>query len=340
MPARTKTTGRKFFSPGPASDPAYAFCLNEPEYAYIRERIEAMWAKYEPYCPDANFLAEARSHFVERTWEMRLACVFLERGFPLVSRAKDAGPDVCIDTTPRIWVEATAVSAGTGPNRVPDRPARAFTVAERGYTDEELPDVGWHGRPPSEESVILRCTQALKEKRDKYLGYLRAGIVKLGEPYVVAMSLAGIEDAFYLCDYDHGTPVFVKALFGIGAEHILLSSQDGERARMHMPPRPFVTTATGAEVAAHAFASSTYPEISGVFGSCTDIVNAPLEPGREIMYVNNPRADSPIASGTFDFGMEFVGTERGSKGTVERRDRRKPYDLGEASEALIKASPR
>jgi hypothetical protein len=288
-----------------------------------------MWAKYEPYCPDANFLAEARSHFVERMWEMRLACVFLERGFPLLVRSEAAGPDLCIDATPRIWVEATAVSAGNGPDRIPDRAARAFTVAERGYTDEELPDASWHGRPPSEESVILRCTQALDEKRRKYERYLRAGIVTPGEPYVVAMSLAGIEDAFYLCQYDD-IPVFLKALFGIGSDHILLSERDGEKAKLHQPPRPAVKKATGAEVAAHAFASSTHQEISGVFGSCTDIVNAPVDPGREIMFVNNPRAHSPIASGTFPFGMEFVASERGPKGTIERRDHRKPYDLVEA----------
>ncbi len=329
MPAR-KLTGRKFFSPGPASDPTYAFCLNEPEYSGVREQIEAMWAKYQPYCPDANFLTEARSRFVERTWEMRLACVFIECGFPLLVRSETAGPDLCINATPRIWVEATAVSAGNGPDRVPDRAARAFTVAERGYTDEELPDAGWHGRPPSEESVILRCTQALDEKRRKYERYLRAGITKPGEPYIVAMSLAGIEDAFYLCQYDN-IPVFLKALFGIGPDYIVPSGRDGERAKMYQPPRPVVAKATGAEVAAHAFASSTHPEISGVFGSCTDIVNAPLEPGREIMFVNNPQATAPIVPGTFDFGMEFVASERGSKGTIERRDRRKPYDFGKVT---------
>src|SRR5438477_10957110 len=101
MSARTKTTVRKFFTPGPAPDATYAFCLNEPEYAYVRETIETMWAKYEPYCPDANFLTEARSHFVERTWEMRLACVFLERGFPLLVRSGIAGPDLCIDAALR-----------------------------------------------------------------------------------------------------------------------------------------------------------------------------------------------------------------------------------------------
>jgi hypothetical protein len=330
--ASAKTRGRKFFSTGPASDPTYDLYLNEPQAALVRDRIEEMWAKYEPYCPDTNFLAEARSHFVERTWEMRLGCVLLERGLPLV-RGGSVGPDLCIDVLPRIWVEATAVSSGIGADRVPDRTARAFTAAQRGYTDEELPGIDWHGRPPSEESVILRCTQALEEKRRKYDRYLHAGIVKPGDRYIVAMSLAGIDQSSFLCDFD-GIPIFLKALFGIGPDRILLSRTDGEDDRLYRPSRPYVAKASGAEVAAHAFASSSHTEISGVFGTCSDIVNASLQAGNEIMFVNNPRAQAPIAPGTFDFGMEFVASEdvTGRNGTIVPRDRRKRYDFGAAAD--------
>jgi hypothetical protein len=333
MPANGKTTGRKFFIRGPASDPMYQFCLNEPQYAPVRDRIEEMWATYEPYCPDPNLLEEARIHFVERTWEMRLGCVLLERGFPLV-RGSAAGPDLCIDVSPRIWVEATVVIPGVGADRVPGRAARAFTVDQRGYTDDELPGIDWHGRPPSEESVILRCTQALERKREQYDRSVRAGIVKPRDRYVVAMSLAGIDQSFFLCDFD-GIPIFLKALFGIGADRILLSRTDGEKDRLYRPSRPVVAKESGAEVAAHAFASSSHPEISGVFGTCSDIVNASLQAGNEIMFVNNPRAQAPIAPGTFDFGMEFIASEdaSGRNGTIDRRDRRERYDFGEAAGA-------
>jgi len=315
---------RAFFTPGPAPDLTYAFCLNEPGYAAMRERIEEMWAKYEPYCPDQHFLDEARRHLHERAWEMRLACVLLDAGFPLVpTEAK--GPDICIDRSPRIWVEAVAVGPGERADRVPDRTSRAFTEAERGYSADELPDMPWHGEPPSEESLILRCTEAVDRKRKAYQTYLADGIVKAGEPYIVAISLSRIEDAFYQCDFDR-IPVFLQAVFPIGAEHIRLSSEAGED-KFFRPPRPFVTKAAGTQIATFAFASPTHPEISGVFGSCTDIVNAPSEPGREIMFVNNPHAWSPIAPGTFAFGMEFIASEQeqDSKGTIERRDHRRRY---------------
>ena len=275
-----------------------------------------MWARYEPYCPDRHFLTEARTHFLDRTWEMRLACVLLDNGFTLL-RTSSTGPDICIDGSPRIWIEATAASGGRGTDRVADRAARAFTEAERGYSDEELPGIDWHGRPPSEESVILRCTEALDRKSKAYEKYRSEGIIREDEAYIIALSLAGIEDAFYLFDYD-GVPVVLQALFGIGAEHLVLPGLGGGNARLTRPPRPMVRKSVGAEIAVHAFASTTHLGISGFLGTCTDIVNAPLESGREIMFVNNPNARAPIEAGTFRFGMEFIA----SNGEIRRQDHR------------------
>jgi hypothetical protein len=330
-PMKPVKARRPFFTPGPAPDPTYEFWLNVPANAFQREKIEEMWEKYEPFCPDTNFLEEARQAFHERTWEMRLACVLLDRGFRLV-RPGATGPDICIDGSPRIWVEAIAVGPGKGPDRVPDRASRAFTDVDRGYRDDELPDVLWHGRPPSEESLILRCTAAIHEKAEAYARYRRDGIVKAGEPYIVAISLARIEHAFYHCQFDD-IPVFLQALFRIGAEQIRLSSGPGEKDKLFRPDRPGVGKAAGTKIATDAFASARHPEISGVFGSCTDIMNELSEPGRNIMFVNNPRAEAPIAEGTFKFGMEFVATKDSgtSTATIERRDRRIPYSVSSRS---------
>lgn len=73
---------------------------------------------------------------------------------------------------------------------------------------------------------------------------------------------------------------------------------------------------------------------SGRVGPCADIVNASLQPGNDIMFVNNPRARTPIAPGTFDFGMEFMASEdvSGRTGIIERRDHRRAYEVGEAAD--------
>jgi hypothetical protein len=306
----------KFFSEGRAAHPIYEYCLREPMYAGVRDRIETLWVRYEPICPDLDFVERARTEFVELTWQMYLACVLMDHSLPL-RRPGTFGPDIWIDMLPRIWVEAVAVGAGDAADRVPDREARAFTEAERGYTNEEISGI-WHGRPPSEETVILRITSALDAKYRAYERYLSKGIVKEDEPYVVALNLAGIEDSFFLCNLDEGAPVVVQALFGIGAEHLSLAGPAGGRAELRRGKRPVVTKSTGAEISARAFASLTHRGISGVLATCTDIVNVPLESGREIMYVNNPSARAPLVSGIFPFGMEF----HASDGEIERRDHR------------------
>lgn len=50
-----------------------------------RELFEALWPAFEPYA-DPNFLQELRKHFHQRTWEMYLCNVLLQKGLPAASR--------------------------------------------------------------------------------------------------------------------------------------------------------------------------------------------------------------------------------------------------------------
>jgi hypothetical protein len=71
-----------FFSSGPAAA-LYTAHLEHGTKTGVRQRIEDLWARYYPYCPDPHFLSDAREHFVQRTWEMYLACALLDAGFGL-----------------------------------------------------------------------------------------------------------------------------------------------------------------------------------------------------------------------------------------------------------------
>ncbi len=138
-----------FFSTGPAGA-LYAAHLEHGTKTGVRERIEELWARYRPYCPDAHFLSDARKHFVQRTWEMYLACALMDVGFEL-SRPPPKGPDILttLDGS-RLWIEAVAPTAGDGPDAVPGREKRGRMVGRV-----------WSGSPPSDESLILRCASAL-----------------------------------------------------------------------------------------------------------------------------------------------------------------------------------
>jgi hypothetical protein len=289
----------KFFNDGEASDPAYVMWRNEPLYASLRERVERLWTKYQPFCPDRHFLAEAKTHFLQRTWEMHLACVLMDHGATL-RRHPPTGPDICIGSDPPTWVEAVAVGGGEGIDRVQN-------AEERRYKDEPSDPEVWAGDLPSEESLVLRCTHALEVKRSAFDRYRKAGIVAARDICIVAISFAGIDDAFYLFNYDE-IPIVVKALFGIGPDMLSYPRESDAPPKWFHPHRPRTTKISGARVVANAFAAGHAKDISGTFATAWDLSNS-SDAGEKIMFVNNPTARSLIPAGTFQFGSEFIARD-------------------------------
>ena len=290
----------KFFTQGPAPDPLYAACRDtkwNPRYPHL---VEELWAKFAPFCPDAHFLEDARSHFLERTWEMYLACVLLEHGQQLV-RPPAKGPDICIvGGDNRVWVEAVAVKPGDGADRVLPREARGrFRETRSGVT-------GWGGVPPTDDSLILRYMSALDAKRQKFVGYMSDGIVKAGEPCIVAVSVAQIEDAEAMCETRFGVPVAVRALFGIGPMYLRVPIGSDEEATTGHHPQTEVVKKSGTRIPTNKFGSDACAEVSGVFCTCAGIVSTPKNRGAEIVFVNNPFATAQIGAGTFKFGTEYT----------------------------------
>jgi hypothetical protein len=285
------------FQPGNATDPIYAAFRDNAWNKPRRELIESMWAKFEPYCPDTgHFLEEVRRNFIERTWEMYLACVLLDRGFVL-RKTEPKGPDICIlDGERRIWVEATAPKPGTGPDAVPPRAARGRSHGSG----------GWSGVPPSSKILALRYTSALDAKRKKVIAYRKCGIVKPSEPYIIAINIEQIEDAEAFCDDGLGVPIGVGALFGIGEPFLRVPLYSDEEATAGNHVQLSVAKRSGTKIPTQFFASNACPEVSGVFCTCTGIIAAPKCPGAEVIFANNPFADAKIAPGTFKFGTEYV----------------------------------
>jgi hypothetical protein len=303
--------------------PTYAFCLRDPRSA-VRTRIEAMWSKYEPYCPDPHFLSDAAAHFTQRTWEMYLACLMLDKGFPLIRPPSD-GPDICIDLKPRIWIEAIAVGAGNGPDYVRGPRERIVVAPDPACAADEFSST-WARDVPSEESVILRCTSAMAAKNESRAADIAKGVVKEEDAYIVAVSLAEIDDAFFHFSYDFDWPVLLQALFGIGEERLLSAERDGEKPRLFRGTRPVVAKQGGTQIPTTGFTSPVWQGISGAFGIALDVVNS-WPDGHQMMFVNNPSAAVPVPTGTFAFGMEYVA----ANGRIQRNDHRTPASRPGAS---------
>lgn len=294
-----------------------SFCAYRDKEIYrdCRIFIEKLWARYQPYCPDNDFESQFKKHFHQRIWEMRLACALLDSGHRLEKR-KGFGPDICIKGDVPIWVEAVAVEAGVSVDRVLSAEERRDNTMRH-----ERPELSWSGDPPSEESIILRCTSAMSDKIKKIKKYKQNGIIQASEPVVIAINIGKIDENAYFSTSPPPS-IFIKSFFGIGEMHVSCVPDSGGGLRCWHPSRPTILRASGSPVSTQLFLGDEAKDISGVLGSCMSILNAfyfqrHLPP--EFVLVNNPNAIAPYAPGSIRLGR--LGREyRAEEGEIRHWD--------------------
>ena len=305
-----KTPLQQFFSPGDASDSIYLSHREHGNKIKIKALIEEMWTRFAPVCPDDinDFLTDARSHFVQRVWEMYLANVLMEQ-FDL-AKPPPEGPDILFEHDGvRHWVEAVAPGPGTGPNAVP----------QSGPDDRMIPHI-------PEDKLILRLTSAIYDKLSKIEKYKDKGIVGAEDACVIAVNVSRIRDADL---EDHDVPMVIKALFPVGEGVLRFTPYSEEDPEFGYKHREAVTkkrpgpegVEDGPSIPTTLFLDPRSKPISSVFYSSWGIWFGPNPIGRDINVVHNPQAAVPIAHNLFDFGMEHFWVE----GDALHRDRRK-YD--------------
>lgn len=293
-----------FFSSGPAGK-LYAAHLEHGNKTGVRQRIEDLWERYSPYCPDPHFLSDAREHFVQRTWEMYLACALLDVGFCL-EKPPPKGPDILTTVDgARLWIEAVAPTPGDGPDAVPGREKRGHMVGRI-----------WSGSPPSDESLILRCASALTYKLTKWQEYVSGGVVAPTDRLAIAICLGDIDEAFLS---ETGVPVILKALFPIGPYYMSFAvGRPDVEPRGGYKYRDTVVKQGGALVSTTLFEKhSVAKSLVGVFFSEWGIWNAPARIGHDIVFVHNPFMRERVPEGAFSFVREEWVP--GPDGTIVRR---------------------
>lgn len=73
-------------------DPLYTLNRDSKFRQHIRDFVEDLWSRYEPYCGDTNVLGEARRQFQQFTWQMYVGACLLDAGHTL-EKAAPEGPD-------------------------------------------------------------------------------------------------------------------------------------------------------------------------------------------------------------------------------------------------------
>jgi hypothetical protein len=299
-------TRPSLFTEGPASDPCFLLCRDEEMFRDSREFLEVIWTRYAQYCPDNHFEREIREQFHQRTWEMYLACLLLDGGHEL-RKTRPKGPDLCIEGESPVWIEAIAVEPGVSEDRVKPQ-------EERRDTNTSQIEGVWIGEPPSEESLILRCTNAMALKSKKIKEYKSQGIVGCNDVCLVAISLGKIEGASLFFS-TRPESIFLKAFFGIGEEYVAYTPGSGGGIRHGHHHRPTVAKASGNTVSACQFLYDNASHVSGLLGTCVNIFNVKSAPS-EIILVNNPTALAPLSPKVLNVGTEF----RAEAGQIKRLD--------------------
>ncbi len=283
----------KLFTEGAATDRLFLSYRDDPWLHEGREYIESLWDVYEEYCPDEHFTTEIRHQFHQRTWEIFLACSLISNGHRLCKPGQK-GPDICIDADPPIWIEAVSVKAGSGEDRVPLDEERLDTCIPQ---EDGIKVIS----PPSEESVILRCTHALKTKGEQITRWKKSGVLPMSDPCVVAISLGAIEGADFFT-YRTCLPVFCKAFLGLGE---LFYNPSNDEQKLGYLSRHHILKAGGDAISTRSFLDRENCDVSGVVCSGRGIFNM-RDSTSDLLFIHNPTALNPINRGVIRAGKEWL----------------------------------
>lgn len=234
-----------------------------------REKFDRLWMKYKPYA-DRHFLNQVRTNFHQRSWEMYVGNVLLEKRLNL--KSQDEGPDFVIDNI--AYVECVAPTKGD--------PARPDSVPEMYFatTPEEIQvqDVPF-------DKMILRISGVMKDKAlDQYENWKSKGWFVSKMPFIIAINTADLEHV-----EDPSMPNVLKALFGF--QFMQINIKTGVVSFTH---RNIVRKSNSELIPVNYFVKYDFGFVSGVLFSDKSVLNHPKNIGDDCIFVNNPFADNPV----------------------------------------------
>ena len=243
----------------------------------------ALWNQFSPFA-DRSFINEFALHPHQRFWEMYLGVHLLNLGFKLFPPTTDKGPDLhlVIDDS-NVWIEATVPGEGEGDDKVP-------TIHEHSQFE-----------PIPVEKIILRFTNSLSEKNNKLNNYLKDGIIKPGDSFLIAICGGMIQ--LVQMDADP-IPAIVKSVYPIGNKQILLDTTKLEIIDDRYNLRTYVVKESGSTVSTKFFGNPTNPKISGVIYSETTMINQQSINNDGFLIIHNSFAENPVKKGVLKLGKE------------------------------------
>ncbi|MHB1456400.1 MAG: hypothetical protein ACYC0V_05730 [Armatimonadota bacterium] len=231
-----------------------------------RDRFEQLWRRFEQYS-DTHFKSEIRVHFHQRSWEMYVGNVLLDKGLSIGS--DNEGPDFVVNGV--TYVECIACTRGddNNLNSVPE-PYVAPTIYE--ILAEAVPT----------DKIILRITNAITTKTMEYSKWRTKRWFDEKSPFVIAINTAdmGCPQRYF------GIPIIINALFGL--ENMVIGPSG----------RSFIWRTTinkgDSQVPVNYFCNNDFDSVSGVLFSEKMVLDHPDRLGDDCVFVNNPFARNPV----------------------------------------------
>ncbi len=234
-----------------------------------REKFDRLWKRYKPYA-DRHFLSQIRTNFHQRSWEMYVGNILLEK--KLTIQSQNEGPDFVFDNI--AYIECVAPTKGN--------PAKPDSVPEMfvATTPEEIRE-----QDVPVDKMILRITGVIKDKAlDQYENWKSKKWFDSKTPFVIAINtgdLSHIEDPTM--------PNVLKALFGFQFMQI-----DIKTGKINFSHRDKVEKSNKEPVPVNYFINIDFSFVSGVLFSDKYVLNHPENIGEDCFFVNNPFADNPV----------------------------------------------
>ena len=277
-----------FFIGGTVDNPLYRYLRDDfvQQACDARSFTNKLWESTSSYL-DLDLQTNAKKQFHQCFWEMYLTAALLEQGFPVVEResrrCKRKGPDVQLGNLDA-WFEAIAVTAGSGSDAIQElEPESNIAI--------DVP----------QDKIKLRLMAAIREKHLKYQTYKENGIVKQGEPFIIALNAALIP---HVQAVELTVPWIVKSLFPIGHQVLQFNIRTRNVVDQYHDYQEYVVKEKGTQIPTTFFEQPGSEGISAVLYS-TAHVFAYRKLGADFKLVHNPQADAPIPKQFLKVGTEY-----------------------------------
>jgi hypothetical protein len=256
---------------------------------------------------EQNLLSDNTYKYWQQLSEVLLADQLAKAGLDPIHKSE--GPDFLIERDgKKIWIEV-------------------ITPEPNGIPNEWINHVSGTVTFPH-EAILLRWTAAIKEKAEKLQSYLKSGLVKPEDAYVIAVNsrlLRGFGGVFPELHGISQFPFAVEATFRVGPYGIKIDPSTLKTVGSGHQDRLFIPKSNGAQVPANTFLDPNFSSISAIWAVDVDELLL-LEQTRPMVIVHNPLATNPIPKNFLPAQSEYVTTEHSDHYQLDRCDVRTSSD--------------